>query len=93
MTENKVTLDLRKYEQLKEFEKAVTEDKFIFKRSWDGLYYSLKEDEFITKLKKENESLNKEISELKYPKDELTLEDVKKMNLFSVIRWKLSRRK
>jgi hypothetical protein len=93
MTENKVTLDLQKYDQLREFEKAVTEDKFIFQRNWDGLYYSLKENEFITKLKKENESLNKELRELKNPKDELTLEDVKKMNLFSVIRWKISRRK
>lgn len=93
MKENTVLLDLQTYENLREYEKAVTEDNFIFFEHYSGRYFSLKEDEVIKKFKEENRYLLNEIDRLKYPKDELTLEDVKKMNLFSVIRWKLSRRK
>jgi len=89
ISENKAILSLERYDILKEYEKIIKESKFVFTRGWDNRFFSLTENEFIDHLQKENQDLNKEIRNLKYPVNEKTLFEIKNMNLFSLIMWKL----
>ena len=94
MTENKVTLDLKKYDELKEFERAVKETKLIFYNYYTEEFRCIEPNEVIEKLNDRKDQLIKEINLLKNPKnEEITLDDVKKMSLFSLVKWKLRRKK
>jgi len=92
MEVNTVKLELSKYEKLKEYKKAVEESKFICYQPWNGEITALKESEVVNILKQENEYLQKEINNLRNPnKNEKTIEDIKQMNLLSLIKWKLTK--
>jgi hypothetical protein len=104
MKKNTVILDVEKYNELRDFKKAI-EDGFIIK-TYDGFSYmkmNMTESEALVEMSKRIDELNKinndlwskiatlnlEIKELKNPvKKELTVDDIKKMSYWEFKKWK-----
>lgn len=89
----KVELSLDYYDTLKEIERALEQSDYIGTFYRNGFAYevvSLEKDETINELQNKISKLHKEIMDLKYPTNETTIQDLEKMSLFQLIKWKLN---
>lgn len=94
MAKDTVVIDIQKYDEFKEFEKIVKNAKFICYDMFSLEYTSLSESELVNRLSSRVESLKIEITRLKYPKEKTTtVEDIKQMGLFSLIKWQFNNSK
>ncbi len=94
MDKNTVVIDIKKYDEFKEFEKIVKNAKFICYDMFSFEYKGLSESELVDRLSSRVESLKREITRLKYPKEKTTtVEDIKQMGLFSLIKWRFNNSK
>jgi hypothetical protein len=90
METNTVLLNLQDYDELLLIKNALENKKVVFVNNWTSYYGSLDKEDFVTMAAKEIDILRDEIEELKKPKDNLSISDIKKMSLFQLIKWKLS---
>jgi len=100
MEKDTVLLSVKKYNELRDFEKKIKEGKVcVISDSWGGFVFSggyinkyYTNDEVVVDFEKRNSALVNEVEELKSQLDkkdkETTIEDVKRMNWNQFRKWK-----
>ena len=87
-----VVISTKEYNNLRDFKTEIENGNTIAYGVWSERYHIISKDEALEEVGKENKRLEIKIAKLKEElkgKKEETIQTIKDMNLFQVIKWKL----